>query len=88
MTESADQRLNAIVYGRVQGVGFRFFVLRQALALGLTGGVRNLEGGGTVEVGGGKGVGGTVGAAAHAHRARATQAMVRLRTRFGLLDRP
>ena len=50
MSDSANQRLNAIVHGRVQGVGFRFFVLRQALALGLTGWVRNLEGGVTVEV--------------------------------------
>jgi len=37
----ADQRLHAIVNGRVQGVGFRFFVLKQAVALGLTGWVRN-----------------------------------------------
>ena len=40
-----DQRLNAIVYGRVQGVGFRFFVLRQAVALGLSGWVRNMSDG-------------------------------------------
>ncbi len=44
-----QQRLNAIVHGRVQGVGFRFFVLRQAVALGLNGWVRNLAEG-TVEV--------------------------------------
>jgi acylphosphatase len=31
-------------------VGFRFFVQRQALALGLTGWVRNLDGDGSVEV--------------------------------------
>jgi acylphosphatase len=37
--------LSAIVHGRVQGVGFRFFVLRQGRALGLTGYVRNLPGG-------------------------------------------
>ena len=37
----ADQRLNAIVFGRVQGVGFRFFVLQQAVAMGLAGWVRN-----------------------------------------------
>lgn len=48
-THPPDQRLNAIVHGRVQGVGFRFFVLRQALAIGLKGWVRNLAGG-TVEV--------------------------------------
>lgn len=31
-----------MVSGRVQGVGFRYFVLREAQALGLTGWVRNL----------------------------------------------
>lgn len=45
-----DQRLNAIVHGRVQGVGFRFFVLQQAVRFGLTGWVRNLAGGTAVEV--------------------------------------
>ncbi len=35
------QRLHAIVEGRVQGVGFRYFVLDKANALGLTGWVRN-----------------------------------------------
>jgi acylphosphatase len=34
-------RLHAEVYGDVQGVGFRAFVYRRALALGLTGWVRN-----------------------------------------------
>ncbi len=37
------------VHGRVQGVGFRYFVARTALSLGLTGWTRNLMDG-TVEV--------------------------------------
>ncbi len=35
----------AIVSGQVQGVGFRYFVLRRARQLGLSGSVRNLPGG-------------------------------------------
>lgn len=42
--------LHAIVRGRVQTVGFRYFVQRQATALGLNGWVRNLGDGSTVEV--------------------------------------
>ena len=38
-----------IVVGRVQGVGFRYFVLRRAQELGLRGWTRNLENG-SVEV--------------------------------------
>ncbi len=38
-----------VVSGRVQGVGFRSFVLRRAQTLGLTGWTRNLEDG-AVEV--------------------------------------
>lgn len=34
-------RLDAVVRGRVQGVGFRYFVLRQGAALGLDGWVAN-----------------------------------------------
>jgi acylphosphatase len=34
-----------VVSGRVQGVGFRYFVLRRAQALGLVGWTRNLEDG-------------------------------------------
>jgi acylphosphatase len=49
--EMADvAHLSAIVYGRVQGVYFRYFVQDVARKLGLTGYVRNLTGGGTVEV--------------------------------------
>lgn len=38
---SAEQRLDAMVHGRVQGVGFRFHVLRAADKLGLRGWVAN-----------------------------------------------
>ena len=43
--ESGPVRLDATVRGRVQGVGFRFYVARRALALGLTGWVANEAGG-------------------------------------------
>jgi acylphosphatase len=39
---SSNQQLHAIVYGRVQGVSFRFYTVAQANTLGLTGWVRNL----------------------------------------------
>jgi acylphosphatase len=42
------ERLHAVVHGRVQGVGFRYFVQRRASALGLSGWVRNNDDG-TVE---------------------------------------
>ena len=42
--------LHAVVYGRVQGVFFRAFVMEKALGLGLTGRVRNLPSGKAVEV--------------------------------------
>lgn len=48
MEEGAQ--LHAVVRGYVQGVGFRFFVLDQAEALGLVGYVRNLRDGRSVEV--------------------------------------
>ena len=38
---SASQRLDAKVTGHVHGVGFRYFVLREAMALELTGWVAN-----------------------------------------------
>ncbi len=39
-------RLDAVVRGRVQGVGYRVFALREAMALGLDGFVANLSDGG------------------------------------------
>jgi len=41
MNDPNQQRLHATIEGRVQGVGFRAFVQREALKLGLTGWVRN-----------------------------------------------
>ncbi len=41
MAETELARLHATVSGRVQGVSFRYFVVDQAEALGLTGWVRN-----------------------------------------------
>jgi acylphosphatase len=41
MAKKSIERLQAIVYGRVQGVGFRFFTRDTASELGLTGWVAN-----------------------------------------------
>ena len=50
MTPAGPQRaIEAIVRGRVQGVGFRWFVLREAAGLDVTGWVAN-ERDGTVRV--------------------------------------
>ncbi len=49
MNEEVNSRLNATVMGRVQGVSFRYFVIEQAVQLGLCGWVRN-KWNGTVEV--------------------------------------
>ncbi len=43
------KRLRLQVFGRVQGVGFRYACYRQACSLGLTGWVRNLPDG-SVEI--------------------------------------
>ncbi len=53
MTPSAhstqQRRVRAVVSGRVQGVGFRYFVLRRATDLDLSGWVRN-RADGSVEI--------------------------------------
>ncbi len=41
MVDSDPVRLHAWVAGRVQGVGFRYYVIERAEALGITGWVRN-----------------------------------------------
>jgi len=38
-------RLDVLVIGRVQGVGFRYFALREAMELGLDGWVANVDDG-------------------------------------------
>jgi acylphosphatase len=49
--KTADMaHLSATVYGRVQGVFFRYFVQNIAMGLGLKGYVRNLASGDAVEV--------------------------------------
>ena len=50
LTLTPKQRLTAGVVGRVQGVGFRWWTLRQAQELGLTGWVMNGNNERTVEV--------------------------------------
>lgn len=49
MSQNDIQELHAIAHGIVQGVGFRYFAVRNASALGLRGYVRN-DDSGDVEV--------------------------------------
>jgi len=44
------ERISCVVYGRVQGVGFRAFAVSQARRLGITGWARNRNDGGSVEI--------------------------------------
>ena len=44
-TEPRTERIDAHVTGRVHGVGFRYFALREAQALGLVGWVANMPDG-------------------------------------------
>jgi acylphosphatase len=50
MTETPTEALRAFVRGRVQGVGFRAYVVWRARELNLQGFTRNLSDGTTVEV--------------------------------------
>lgn len=52
--QAGPRRLEAIVRGRVQGVGYRVFVARQASALGLAGWVANAPDGSVVCIAEGK----------------------------------
>ncbi len=58
MTDIGESvRARILVSGRVQGVGYRAFTCRMAVARGLTGGVENLDSGQVaVDVEGGRGV--------------------------------
>jgi acylphosphatase len=47
--DSSDASFRAVISGRVQGVGFRYFVQKRAVALGIAGLVFN-RGDGAVEV--------------------------------------
>jgi acylphosphatase len=46
----AQRRLEATVRGRVQGVGFRYFIVRRAMELGVVGWVANAADGSVVLV--------------------------------------
>jgi len=48
--EPVAERIDVRVTGRVHGVGFRYFVLREAQALGLTGWVANVSDGSVLGV--------------------------------------
>ena len=48
--EEAKARVRAIIRGRVQGVGFRYFVADEARRLGLRGYVRNMPDRSSVEL--------------------------------------
>lgn len=49
MSDENFKRLHVVVSGHVQGVGYRYFALEEAMRLGLTGWVRN-DSSGDVEV--------------------------------------
>lgn len=49
MSDTAVEELIVVVHGHVQGVGFRYWTVRQANRLGLTGWVANRNNG-TVEI--------------------------------------
>jgi acylphosphatase len=45
ITVVPSERLHAVIHGDVQGVGLRYFVMREARSLGLRGWVRNRDDG-------------------------------------------
>jgi len=53
MSDATPTIRRVVVHGRVQGVGYRAFVVHEALARGLEGWVRNLRDGGVEAVFGG-----------------------------------
>jgi acylphosphatase len=50
MEEASKKRLSVVVHGRVQGVGFRYYVYKKASSIGVSGWVKNLPDGNVAAV--------------------------------------